>query len=144
MAPLYCLMEYSKGRKKGLHFILQHERYCRTRQRSLPHQHRLWEWPYYSSSLSSLWNGSLLKWEQKAQAEERVLNLYFLSHGPLTKYTLERSQFTVGASQTSEHKNTRKSKSFKKNISLSSFSTLTTVTESKEHSLWYCQQRFGS
>lgn len=69
MGPLYCLMEYSKRRKKGLHFIFQHERYWGTRRRSLPHQHRLWEWPYYSSSLSSLWNGSPLKWEQKTWAE---------------------------------------------------------------------------
>lgn len=100
MVLLYCLMEYSKRHKKGLYFIFQHERYCETRQRNLLHQHRLWEWPYYSSSLSSLWNGSPLKWEQKTQEEKGVLNLYFLSHGPLTKHTLERSQFTVGASQT--------------------------------------------
>lgn len=36
----------------------------------------------------------------------------------------------------------RKIKEFLKNIFHSSVSTLTTVTEIKEHSLWYCQQRF--
>lgn len=100
MAPLSCLMEYSKGHKKGLHFYHAAWKVLQDQAKEPSPSAQV-----VGMTLLQLFSQLPLKWQSskmgtKGTGRGGSAKSVFLSHGPLTKYTLERSQFTVGASQT--------------------------------------------